>query len=387
MACRSCELLGRGPVLVAQQKFLRKGELNCPGIGQAIGKFQCALEPLFIEPERGVGNTRLRCDAAHDIVDIGHARDRFGIDEGNDLDAIEPGLRQGIDQRDLTRGRDRSLLDLKAFARAFLGDVNSVLGRSLIIVGSVCLHGNNPTLGERRNLVRTKAKLAENLCGVLADRRRLPPQREIMGADFDRQSRQLGAKAAGELNLQHAAAGIELRVFKDVARLGDRRKRNIDAVEQFGKFGLLMPRDDAARRSAAASAAHAHAIFIGLIRRILQEVWPGELRRKTAAIGRRWSARQKSARRRRWRTARRCAQAPSRAGIGGSGRPVTTSPAMCCIIRNAVDSNKADLTICPRPVRSRSRSAAWTPITANMPPMMSTTDDPARSGWPGGPVI
>src|SRR5438105_4016399 len=72
------------------------------------------------------GDTRLPRDAEHDVVGVGHARDRFGIDEGNDLDAIEPGLRQGIDQRDLTRGRDRSLLDLKAFARAFLGDVNSV---------------------------------------------------------------------------------------------------------------------------------------------------------------------------------------------------------------------------------------------------------------------
>ncbi len=39
----------------------------------------------------------------------------------------------------------------------------------------------------------------------------------------------------------------------------------------------------------------------------------------------------------------------------------------------------------PLPVRSRSRRAARMAITAIAPPMMSTTEVPARSGWPGGP--
>ena len=33
------------------------------------------------------------------------------------------------------------------------------------------------------------------------------------------------------------------------------------------------------------------------------------------------------------------------------------------------------------------RTPACTAMTANMPPMMSTTEEPARSGWPGGPVM
>jgi len=87
-------------------------------------------------------------------------------------------------------------------------------GRSLIVVGSVSLHGNDPAACERCNLVRTKAKLTENLGGMLADRRRLPAQREIVGADLDRQPRQLGADPVGKFNLQHAPAGIELGVLK-----------------------------------------------------------------------------------------------------------------------------------------------------------------------------
>jgi len=39
---------------------------------------------------------------------------------------VETGLRQRIDQRDLTRGGDGPFLDLKAFARTFLGDANGV---------------------------------------------------------------------------------------------------------------------------------------------------------------------------------------------------------------------------------------------------------------------
>ena len=38
-------------------------------------------------------------------------------------------------------------------------------------------------------------------------------------------------------------------------------------------------------------------------------------------------------------------------------------------------------------VCSRSRSAASTPMTPHIPPMMSLTEVPARIGWPGGPVM
>src|SRR5947208_2931760 len=143
------------------------------------------------------------------------------------------------------------------------------------MVGSIGLHGNDATLAERRNLVRTKAKLAENLSRMLTDRRRLPLQREIVGADLDRQPRQLGAETIGEVNLQHAAAGIELRIVEQIARLRHWRERNIDAVEQFGKFSLLMLGDDAGY-DRPQRATHAHAIFIRLIRRVLQKVLPGE---------------------------------------------------------------------------------------------------------------
>ena len=58
---------------------------------------------------------------------------------------------------------------------------------------------------------------------------------------------------------------------------------------------------------------------------------------------------------------------------------------MCCADRNTQFSNSALWISWPRPVRSRSRSAASTPIAPNMPPMMSLTDVPARSGRPLGP--
>ena len=40
-----------------------------------------------------------------------------------------------------------------------------------------------------------------------------------------------------------------------------------------------------------------------------------------------------------------------------------------------------------KPLITRSRNAAMIPITPNMPPMMSVTEAPARSGRPSGPVM
>ena len=80
-------------------------------------------------------------------------------------------------------------------------------------------------------------------------------------------------------------------------------------------------------------------------------------------------------------------QADTREGIGGGGSPVIAYCCMCWDERNTQFSNSALCTSCPLPVRSRSRSAASTPIAPNMPPMMSLTEVPARSGRPTGPVM
>ena len=83
-----------------------------------------ALEAFLVEPQRGVGDAGLRRETAHHVFGVGHARHVLRIDEGDDLDAVEPGLRQRIDQFDFARGRDRAFFDLKTLARAFLGDVH-----------------------------------------------------------------------------------------------------------------------------------------------------------------------------------------------------------------------------------------------------------------------
>ena len=73
--------------------------------------------------------------------------------------------------------------------------------------------------------------------------------------------------------------------------------------------------------------------------------------------------------------------------IGGGASPVSSYCAMCCATRYAVLSNRALVTRVPRPVFSRSRSAARMPTAAKVPPMMSITEEPARSGRSGRPVM
>ncbi len=118
------ELLRGGAVLIADGKFLRGAELDGAGIGEAVGKLQRALKTFLVEPQRGVFDARSRREPAHHVFGVGHAGYVLRVDEGDDLDAVKPGLRQRVDQFDLARGRNRAFLDLKAFARPFFGDVH-----------------------------------------------------------------------------------------------------------------------------------------------------------------------------------------------------------------------------------------------------------------------
>jgi len=88
---------------------------------------------------------------------------------------------------------------------------------------------------------------------------------------FKRQARQFGAHAIRKIDFEHAAAGIELRILKQVARLGHRRKRYINAVEQFGKLGKPVPGDNGSDHLAQ-HRPRADAVFVGPVRGILQQV-------------------------------------------------------------------------------------------------------------------
>ncbi|CKT00555.1 Uncharacterised protein [Mycobacterium tuberculosis] len=81
------------------------------------------------------------------------------------------------------------------------------------------------------------------------------------------------------------------------------------------------------------------------------------------------------------------AQAEMRSGIGAAAWPVMAYCSMCWPTRNTLFSNSADCTSCPLPVSPRCISAAMAPMAPNMPPMMSFTLVPARSGSPGRPVM
>ena len=81
------------------------------------------------------------------------------------------------------------------------------------------------------------------------------------------------------------------------------------------------------------------------------------------------------------------AQEEMRSGMGAAGWPVTAYCIMCWPTRKTLFSNRAESTSCPRPVMPRCISAAMAPMAPNMPPMMSLTLLPARSGSPGRPVM
>ena len=181
-----------------------------------------------------------------------------------------------------------ALLELKTFARAFLADVHGgSANRSCRGPDSRGRDSRTCSTQARRSR-RPQARARPRISGgVFADRRRLAAQRQIVIADLDRQARQLGARAAGKIDVEHAAAGVELRIVEQVARFGDRRERNIDTIEQFGKRRQAC----AARRSRRPSAAAPDARARGprwSCRPDCAEGRAGRNARRSGAIAGRW---------------------------------------------------------------------------------------------------
>ena len=75
------------------------------------------------------------------------------------------------------------------------------------------------------------------------------------------------------------------------------------------------------------------------------------------------------------------------ADMGSGSLPLTTCCIMCVETSHAAFSKRPLCTYWPLPVRSRSRNAARIAMAPNMPPIMSLTGAPARSGLPTGPVM
>src|SRR3984957_17035257 len=142
---------------------------------------------------------------------------------------------------------------------------------------------DNRTLTQSVDLIWRKPELGQNFGRVLADRRRLAAQRQIVIADFDRQPRDFGVHAAGKYHVEHAAAGVELRIVEQVAGLGNRRERNIDTVEQFDKLSQRVPGDDRGDLRPQ-HGARAHAVLVGLVGRVLQKIVAGKMLAEAAPL-------------------------------------------------------------------------------------------------------
>ncbi len=84
-----------------------------------------ALEAALIEPECHIFHALMAPVTGDHRLGVRHAGNALGIDEGDDLDMLEPGRRERVDERDLARGRDRPRLDLEALARTLLLDRRS----------------------------------------------------------------------------------------------------------------------------------------------------------------------------------------------------------------------------------------------------------------------
>ena len=82
--------------------------------------------------------------------------------------------------------------------------------------------------------------------------------------------------AAAKIDVEHAALRIELRIVEQVAGPRHRCERNIDTIKNFRKFGALMPRDDRSDERAQ-TRARTHAVLIGPVRRMVEQIAAAKL--------------------------------------------------------------------------------------------------------------
>lgn len=107
------------PILVSLQEFL----------GRRMSQASVEIEPsgrdrpfvaTLVQPEAGIRHARLAGDSRNDRFGIGLPRNKFGIHEGNNLDCLETGFGQRVDQFDFPLRRNSPFLELKSFAWALL---------------------------------------------------------------------------------------------------------------------------------------------------------------------------------------------------------------------------------------------------------------------------
>ena len=111
---------------VLERKRLGGAQGNRSGVGEPIAVCEGAFKSLFVEPDRRVRNAGFGGKASNDVVCVRPARYSLRTDKGRDLNRLDTGLRERVDQFDFGAGRNRPRLDLKAFARSLLDDVHCI---------------------------------------------------------------------------------------------------------------------------------------------------------------------------------------------------------------------------------------------------------------------
>src|SRR5579862_7630636 len=238
--------------------------------------------------------------------------------------------------------------------------------------------------GERVDLPGAVPDPQQQLPRAFADRGRLVAHRQALAVQFERQRRRAERRAARIAHFHQPARGIQVRVVEQVLRPGDGRVGQADRFQLFLQVGAL-PALEHHAQARDQPLALPDALRIGFQPRVRAQFPFAELAAEYFPL----------------RIGDHADEQPVVAGfeyvvdapgrfltdIGGGASPVMAYCAMCCPTRNTVFSNSALFTSLPRPVSSRSRSAARMPMAANMPPMMSFTDEPTRSGRSGRPVM
>jgi hypothetical protein len=78
-------------------------------------------DPFIVQSGIGVAHARFGCKTGDELVYSRHLRRVLRADEGTDVDLLQSGLGQDVEQANLCCDRDVGTLDLQTVAHAFFG--------------------------------------------------------------------------------------------------------------------------------------------------------------------------------------------------------------------------------------------------------------------------
>ena len=226
------------------------------------------LDPLEVRRQEPVGNVRKPVDLRHHLIGVGQLRNRLGMDDGGDLDILQTGPDQGVDDFNLLFGRDELLLVLEAVPRPHIDDghfFRKIHGKYpfLIILRYRMFHvrdkhprsdrtaagsqrTDDPFFLQRFDPVPVQSQREKQLLAALPGGGRIVAKPEVVVAHPHGNPRELRLPSVRKRRFQQSPRCLQMGILEEILGPGDGGEGDARLFRLFHDLGLGQFRQTAA---------------------------------------------------------------------------------------------------------------------------------------------